>query len=163
MSEPFFGTKEVAQILGIPEWRVKNFAQGPAYGLPPAQKLGVGYGSRRLYGVNGVLWVAIATELVGFGFTPEAVGQAMTTVKNEEVARVSAEVRALKPDEILVCVSCKWELKRAKQASNEVARVFSDDRDWPGVFGLNVSKLVACVLKKVEAYAKRGVKAEEQR
>src|SRR5438270_479836 len=45
-----YGTSQVAEILGIPEWRVKNFSEGAAYKLPPAHRVGSGRGSRRLYG-----------------------------------------------------------------------------------------------------------------
>lgn len=78
--ERLFGTREVALIVGCPEWRVKNFAQ-PAYGLPPSQILGGGgRGSRRLYNYRDVKRVCIADALVRCGFAPEAVGAGVREV-----------------------------------------------------------------------------------
>lgn len=159
MAEKLYGTKDVAEILRIPEWRVKNFAEGSAYQLPPSQHLGKGHGSRRLYDAVGILRVAIATELVSFGFMPDAVGSAMGKVSEEEVLKISSEVRSSKAGEnwrVLICIGCRWDLKRADQATRELTKTVNEDKGWQGVFAFNVSKLVACVQKEIEEYTNRS-------
>ena|ERR1700730_12395069 len=79
-SEKLYGTKQVAELLRIPDWRVKNFSEGGAYGLPPSQTVGTGRGSRRLYRESDVCRIAIANALVTVGFSPEAVGKAIREI-----------------------------------------------------------------------------------
>jgi hypothetical protein len=76
----FYGTREVAQILGIPEWRVKNFTEGAAYRLLPSYRIGSGKGSRRLYVWSDIFRMGIAERLVNFGFTPDSVGLAIREI-----------------------------------------------------------------------------------
>ena len=75
--QQLYGTSQVARILDIPDWRVKNFSEGEAYRLPPSIQVGSGRGSRRLYTFEDVFRIAVADYLVKFGFTPEAVGRAI--------------------------------------------------------------------------------------
>jgi hypothetical protein len=92
-----YGTKEVAQILGIPEWRVKNFSEGAAYRLPPAHQVGRGRGSRRLYGWEDIFRLGIANRLVNFGFTPESVGDAIREIPASALAPYRAHLEAHEP------------------------------------------------------------------
>jgi hypothetical protein len=78
--QDLYGTKEVAQILGIPEWRVKNFSDGAVYRLPPTIQVGSGRGSRKLYDRPGVFRLGVADHLLKFGFAPESVGQAVREI-----------------------------------------------------------------------------------
>jgi hypothetical protein len=80
-----YGTSQVAEILNIPEWRIKNFSEGKAYRLPPAKQVGRGRGSRRLYEWADIYRLLIANELVGMGFIPEAVGQAVREVPESKL------------------------------------------------------------------------------
>ena len=83
-----YGTAQVAEILNIPEWRVKNFSEGEAYRLPPAKQVGRGRGSRRLYEWTDIYRMLIASELVDMGFTPETVGRAVREIpKSKLVSR----------------------------------------------------------------------------
>src|SRR5215469_14868575 len=75
-----YGTRQVAAILDIPEWRVKNFTEGTAYRLPPGVQAGKGRGSRRLYGWGDIFRIGLAHRLVEFGFMPEVVGLAVREV-----------------------------------------------------------------------------------
>lgn len=92
-----YGTKEVAKILGIPEWRVKNFSEGAAYRLPPAHQVGSGRGSRRLYGWSDIFRLGIANRLVDFGFTPETVGSALREIPESTLAPYRANLEAHEP------------------------------------------------------------------
>ncbi len=92
--QELYGTKEVAQILGIPEWRVKNFSEGAAYRLPPAHQVGSGKGSRRLYGWEDIFRMGIADQLVNFGFTPESVGAAVREIPESVLGPYHANLLA---------------------------------------------------------------------
>jgi hypothetical protein len=74
MTNELYSTKQVAAMLEIPVWRVKNFSEGKAFRLPPSIQVGTGRGSRRLYDWKDVCRIAIADKLTMIGFTPKAVG-----------------------------------------------------------------------------------------
>ncbi len=77
-----YGTAEVALILGAPDWRVKNFAL-PAYGLEPTVKA-AGRGSRRYYGWEAVLRLAVANELYEAFFSPDGIKGAEAAIANDK-------------------------------------------------------------------------------
>jgi DNA-binding transcriptional MerR regulator len=114
-----YGTKQVSSMLGIPEWRVKNFSEGEAYGLPPAIRTGRGRGSRRLYELADIYRMLIANELVGCGFTPEAVGRAVREIRESElISRDSGD-----PDvRVLVLVRQKWSVINPEVLKDETVR-----------------------------------------
>ena len=110
-TEKLFGTKQVAELLQIPDWRVKNFSEGGAYRLPPSQTIGSGRGSRRLYSQADIARVAIANQLVNFGFSPEAVGDALGEVTNSllvNTLHMPAEPHSVP---ILICDAGKWRVR----------------------------------------------------
>ncbi len=84
-AKSLFTTSEVARILGLDQWRVKNFTEGVAYGLPPAVRAGQGRGSRRLYEWPDICRMLIASELVSLGFSPEAVGKAVREIAESKL------------------------------------------------------------------------------
>jgi DNA-binding transcriptional MerR regulator len=86
--EKLYGTKQVAEILGIPDWRVKNFTEGEAYRLPKPQLVGTGRGSRRLYTITDICRIAIANQLVECGFSPEAIGDAIEEIPRSMLTRL---------------------------------------------------------------------------
>lgn len=73
-----YGTAEVAEILDVEMWRVKNFAL-PTYGLEPTVKA-AGRGSRRYYGFDAVLRLAVANELYRAFLSAEAIKAAIEAV-----------------------------------------------------------------------------------
>lgn len=75
-----FSTRQVAEMLGIEMWRVKNFSEGEAFRLPPTMLVGKGRGSRRLYDRRDVYRILIAHEMTMLGFTPQAVGAAIREI-----------------------------------------------------------------------------------
>ena len=110
----YYTTKEVADALSIPQWRVKNFTEGDAYRLPPALRVGSGRGSRRLYRWTDIYRMLIANELVDAGFTPEVVGRAILEIP---------ESKLRPPDPfpknpfVLVHANHKWEVMPLKSVN----------------------------------------------
>src|SRR5713226_4094622 len=114
-----YGTSQVAEILNIPEWRVKNFSEGEAYRLPPAKQVGRGRGSRRLYEWTDIYRILIANELVEMGFTPEAVGRAVREIPESKL--VSRDY--LDEDSMLLALlHRKWVVISPKSLEQESSR-----------------------------------------
>jgi hypothetical protein len=89
----------------------------------------------------------------------------MAAVREQEVSKMSAEVRNGKADQnsrVLICIRCEWDLKSVNRVASEVSKAITEDKGWPGVFAFNVSKLVACVQKKIEAYTNRSAEHAEE-
>lgn len=157
--EKLFGTREVALIVGCPEWRVKNFAQ-PAYGLPPSQILGGGgRGSRRLYNSLDVKRVQIADALVRCGFAPDAVGAGVREVpesflkgwrasENELLLSEDLDETARAELPLLVAQAGEWRIEKAGKVSALLTAVKApSNRDFPpdtegNLFVLNVVSLL---------------------
>lgn len=151
-----YRTADVAQILSIEEWRVKNFSQGKAYNLPPSVRVGSGQRRLRLYTFEGVLRLAIADELVKCGFTPEAVGSAMLAISDKQLTSWSAMVadsghKAEEPNwrvlPVLMSVRGEWKVTTASVFRDDVLRY---DAEWRGSFVLNLSALLGQVVRKIK-------------
>src|ERR1700681_513404 len=133
-SEKLYGTKQVAELLRIPDWRVKNFSEGGAYGLPPSQTVGTGRGSRRLYRKSDVFRIAIANALVTCGFCPEAVGKAIRELQSEAELEES--------EHILVCNEGEWRLKNTGQVEDLVQEQMQNPEAKDGLFILNLASVL---------------------
>lgn len=150
----FYGTKQVAEFLGIPEWRVKNFSEGKTYGLPPTQTLGKGHGSRRLYGEADILRLAIAAELVDFGFGPEVVKNALSKIPDSKLLDVEGELPGELPEDmpILVCESGLWRLRRVEDVHDLVEKALAFPGEEFGVFILNFPNLIEPVYQRMQLH-----------
>jgi hypothetical protein len=170
-TQKLYGTKQVAEILDIPEWRVKNFTEGGAYGLSPSQTIGSGRGSRRVYNENDVLRLAIANELVNCGFTPESVGRGVREIPESHLTDwYSPEIadKADGDDEwpylyALVCTGGKWQ----EELLGKVEEWFknggiSNNRAQHGVFILNFPMLLEDVIKRMNQKSVRDAKTNPQ-
>jgi hypothetical protein len=157
---PLYGTKQVAEILGIPEWRVKNFSEGDAYGLPPSQSVGSGRGSRRLYDANSVYRLAIANELVNCGFAPESVGRAIREIAESKLSLRPGDTR--RPGEakdepewelpILTCWRGRWNVQKQGEIPDESNEsIYQLLATEGGHFYLNFPVLLKGVSEKMEA------------
>ncbi len=154
--QALYGTKHVAAILEIPEWRVKNFSEGEAYRLPPSMRTGTGRGSRRLYRREDVLRIAIAERLVAFGFTPEAVGNGILEVRESELrSALSGETDERRhlpagpedePSFQLVCEGGSWKVHK-----DEEWRLPSSGHG--GVFVLDLDGVAERVYHALEEYS----------
>ncbi len=83
MDAKVFTTEKVARILGVPEWRVVRFAQIKKYGITPAYGQAAGSGSRRLYNVENVCEMALASWLTEAGLRIEVIARVLTQVRNQ--------------------------------------------------------------------------------
>jgi hypothetical protein len=77
-----YGTAEAALILDTEQWRVKNFAL-PAYGIEPTVKAS-GRGSRRYYGFDAVLRLAVANELYDVFLSPDGIKGAIAAIESHK-------------------------------------------------------------------------------
>jgi hypothetical protein len=154
-SEKLYGTKQVAELLRIPDWRVKNFSEGDAYGLPPSQTVGTGRGSRRLYRESDVCRIAIANALVICGFGPEAVGKAIRelpeSVLIEDYADLDAEPEPEESKPVLVCKGGEWRLKNAGQLKYLVDEQMESPEVKDGLFILNLVNVLLGLVERLRA------------
>jgi hypothetical protein len=157
-----YGTKQVAEILGLPEWRVKNFSEGPAYRLPPALRLGSGRGSRRLYGWGDIFRIAIAEHLVACGFTAEAVGEAIGEIPASMLGPYEEMLLVEDPESegrlparethLLVSVGGKWRVRRASEMGATVKQTLRHTQSAAGLFALNLPTFCDRIFKKLNDY-----------
>ncbi len=164
-----YGTKQVAEILGIPEWRVKNFTQGDAYKLPLPQTVGSGRGSRRLYNEDDVLRLAIANELVNCGFTPEAVGEAVREIPESKLKNSYAFGLAHDEDDprnfsyVLVRTGNNWEVKTLGEVMVDLEQGdFLYHHADRGFFLLHLDNLLEGVLKKMNKMSQPEAKEQQE-
>jgi hypothetical protein len=114
-----YTTKDVAKMLGVDNWRIKNFSEGGTYGLPPAIHVGRGRGSRRLYDWAGVCRMLIADELVEHGFTSESVGSAIREIPESKlIGRDCAD----SDYEVLLQIHGKWRVVSKSVIDNNSKR-----------------------------------------
>lgn len=78
-----FTTEKIARILMLPEWRVVRFAQTPAYGIIPAFGQASGSGSRRLYDLENVCEIALASWLLEAGLRIEVIGRVLKQIRKQ--------------------------------------------------------------------------------
>jgi len=149
-----YGTKQVAELLDIPEWRVKNFAEGEAYGFSPSHRIGSGRGSRRLYSYADVLRLAVANELVNCGFSAESVGRAIREIPESTLTKfweaMLEPVAAGKPREkvleylpFLILSDGQWRVNQAKAVKGMVGKALKNVGG--GKHGLFILDLVGLV------------------
>jgi len=158
IGDELYGTKQIAELLDIPEWRVKNIAEVEAYGVPPTQRIGTGRGSRRLYDRASVLRMAIAYELVEADFTPEGVGRALREIP-ESLLTSYDETLGKRPARemlpLLVGERGKWRVRKNKEVKAMLADRFdfldfTDAKNPGGAFVLNFLSVVASVNLGIE-------------
>lgn len=133
-----FRTADVAALLGIEEWRVRNFSEGKAYGLPPSFRVGKGQGSRRLYIEKDILKLSVAHDLVESGFTAKAVGKAIKLISAPDaIASLLANLKAGKT-RVLACEDGEWKVVTPAEARKLFDKSLGGPGGMGGVFGLNL-------------------------
>jgi DNA-binding transcriptional MerR regulator len=156
-----YGTAQVAEILGIPEWRVKNFSEGATYRLPPAHRIGKGRGSRRLYGWEDIFRIAIAEHLVKCGFTAESVGRAVREVPESVLAPYSEFLRmeernrenlTRKETPLLVSAGGAWKVRSATETSRTIKQTVTHQGSAEGLFVVNLANLCDEAFRRLYDY-----------
>lgn len=145
-----YGTADVALKIGIPEWRVKNFIEGKAYGLSPSHQVGTGRGSRKLYTDQDVLLIAVAYHLVKSGFTPEAVGQALKAMS--KAGLIASIVKAIKGKKyrVLIYVDGSWRVSTPGEVLGLVTETVRDRWTPRPTFILNLADFFERYIWRVE-------------
>jgi hypothetical protein len=92
--EQIFWTAEVAEILGIPEWRVIKIATGEEYGIKP-RRSAKGSGTRRMYDIENVCAIALAVRLLETGLRPKVIGDVIRKLRM--TGRLSSTLRIGSP------------------------------------------------------------------
>jgi len=156
-----YRTADIAKILGVEEWRIKNFSQGKAYNLEPSIRLGSGQRRWRVYTSQDVLKHAIAGELVRFGFGPEAVGKALDAISESQLTSWTSRIadageQGEEPDwkELPLLVNARGDWKVMKASAFE-KRYLGYGGEWAGVFVLNYPSLLGQVIKQINEYEGR--------
>ncbi|PYX11511.1 MAG: hypothetical protein DMG85_05270 [Acidobacteria bacterium] len=127
-----YSTKQVAEILGLPEWRVKNFSEG------------------------------IANQLVEFGFTPESVGEAVREVPESTFAPYRAHLEAHEPETggklksketpLLVKLGGAWRVVMADKIESEWSKTIAHGGSSRALFALNVANACDSIFAALYRY-----------
>ena len=154
-----YGTRQVAVILGIPEWRIKNFSEGDAYRLPPSVQAGSGRGSRRLYGWEDIFRIGLADRLVRFGFTPEAVGRAVREIPESLLNPYQALLYARpepklnkKETPLLVSSDGQWQVTMANEVQRVWSRTLEHGGSSRGLFVINLANVFDLIFSDLHQY-----------
>jgi hypothetical protein len=151
-----FGTGQAATILGVEEWRIKNFAEGKAYNLEAQRAVGTNRRRIRVFSLNDVVKLATALELSKFGFTADAIGEAILALEEPTMRDWvrAVEIDAdIKPEHIRYLVRSEtWGLVGPHELQKRLTRVGADEL---GMFVLNIPHLVRQVVQRI-------IKLEEQ-
>jgi hypothetical protein len=167
-TEPeLYGTRQVAAILDIPEWRVKNFTEGEAYGLPPSVKAGRGRGTRRLYGWADIFRIGLADRLVRFGFTAEVVGRGVREIPESLLRPYAALLHArsdpkLAPKEtpLLVNRNGEWHVRMASELKSILSGTLQHEESTRGLFMVNLANVFDAIFSDLHRYW-TGITREE--
>jgi hypothetical protein len=76
-----FTTEKIAELLGLPEWRVVRFGQIKKFSITPAYGQADGSGSRRLYDIENVCEIALASWLLETGMQNHMVGRVIKRIQ----------------------------------------------------------------------------------
>ncbi len=148
-----YGLSEVAEILHIPEWRVKNFALGAAYAIEPRT---VGKKRLRVFGWLDLARVEIANGLVEDGFAPKDVGQAISVLPEKRL-------RPSRLETYLVRAAEQWSCEVGHSDVRElVGRAIGEPEqtDFLSIYVLNVTAVMARLAGKWEPWRKTSLGVE---
>jgi DNA-binding transcriptional MerR regulator len=156
LQEIGYRTSQIAAMLDIEEWRVKNlispdrrFKYRLRLGL---RKKGRGRG-RRLFTLRDVFRITLANELLRCGFSPADVGKGANLVNHLELLPSSTP---LDKTPVLVRIGGVWSLTRAAELTKIAERLYERE-EAGGVFLLNVQACLHAAWESVERYLLGGM------
>src|SRR4051794_20436086 len=81
-----FSAGEVAELLGLPPWRIQKFLNSPQFKLASiGQMIGEGRGSRRAFRENDLYLIGLAGRLTKDGFAADLVGKIIENLDRENL------------------------------------------------------------------------------
>jgi hypothetical protein len=107
--DQFFGTSvappahifragDVVSILGIERWRLEKFITGTQYKLTPSGHLGEGKGSWRLFSLEDMYRLGIATRMVEDGFTAKFISFVLQEIEDADLLVLDMEGNSNAPE-----------------------------------------------------------------
>jgi hypothetical protein len=81
----FFELPDVAKIVGIPEWKAKNWTVGRPLQITPSLRGGKGRGSLNLYSTADIYLMALAKELYDGGFSSGAINSLIQKLEGKSL------------------------------------------------------------------------------
>jgi DNA-binding transcriptional MerR regulator len=107
--EQIFLTGEVAELVGIPEWRVVKIATGEEYGIKP-RRSAKGSGSRRVYDIENVCEIALAVRLLETGLRPKVIGDVIAKLRGKLSSTL--KIASVTPKDFYLVVGREAEIGR---------------------------------------------------
>ena len=80
-----FELSEVAQIVGIPAWKAKNWSHGRPIQISPSFRGGKGRGSLSLYSTADIYLMALAREMYESGFSSGAINSLVKKLEGKSL------------------------------------------------------------------------------
>jgi hypothetical protein len=147
-----FPAGEVAEILGVPMWRLQKFIDSPQYKFSPQGKLGTGQGSRRVFTREDIYRVGIAARLVADGFAAKFVGSILEQFEDYDFNESRDREGTVLPSPSL--------LGLVRGASGPKLKFFGNERppklgekDSP-YYVLNIDEITGEIAKRIERMKK---------
>lgn len=105
------------------------------------------------------LWLAIANELVKYGFSPDAVGVAVREIPESKLSARSDEEEEPEKFPLLVCVRGDWEIWKMHEVDDFLQEAIKGgDSELSGIFLLDFQREVNAVEMKMAARAEAAAK-----
>jgi len=83
-----FELSEMAQVLGMPLTKARNWTIGRPLSIPASVRTATGTGSRNLYSIEDVYLMALANEFSKAGFAAKAIGRLLEAVDAKKLAEM---------------------------------------------------------------------------
>ncbi len=143
----WFGSGDLARVLGVDLWRIKNFSQGAAYRLPALQTIGSGTRRMRIYRTVDVFRFAVANQLEQSGHDPESIGAALDAIPAKHLDSWTDFAPDNAKDALVLCwLDSKWKVIKSKEARAAIADALEQSQP---VVALNLYTLFSDVTKRV--------------
>ena len=81
-----FELAEMAEVLGMPLTKARNWTIGRPLSIPASVRTATGTGSRNLYSIDDVYLMGLANEFSKAGFAAKAIGRLVETVDAKQLA-----------------------------------------------------------------------------
>jgi DNA-binding transcriptional MerR regulator len=83
-----FELSEMANLLGVPFTKARNWTIGRPLSIPASIRTATGTGSRNLYSIEDVYLMGLANEFSKAGFAAKAIGRLLEAVDSKKLAQM---------------------------------------------------------------------------